>query len=347
MKKPRKSATKTEPPIQLYKVLTADGHSPYIVAYAWSLPTKNADGTWTPGAWHEEPPTVLDIGHGLHITPCPMDYWPRLDSVAYECEAEGYREDPATGSHVVALKVRLLRPITRDAAQEVSQEWKAGRWARQSRARQKEHLDAARKVAAQAKADREAARKLGVDSPALASFRYLDAVTPTESWRDVNEARHAALRYATAYLRFDPDDVKTIVKEFRGSYWLGEGGAEHLYGLAVIAKNASACASWEAYLGRKPWWRTSQGERTRLSVGDSLMWDGLLVDVTSIDDAADVFVACAYTHSRKVVGRGGDAYVEHTKKIARRFRVTREAFNAVFNPKPARAARSARAKVAA
>jgi hypothetical protein len=103
-----KKAKKVEaaPAIKLYKVLTADGHSPYITAYAWSLPTDNGDGTWTPGAWHEEPASVLKAGRGLHITPSPRTYWPQSTCVAYECEASGYRENPEENSHVVATRVR-------------------------------------------------------------------------------------------------------------------------------------------------------------------------------------------------------------------------------------------------
>ena len=134
------------PVVTLYKVLTADGHSPYITAYAWSLPIDNGDGTWTPGAWHEEPARVLDEGRGLHITPSPSAYWPRRDCIAYECEASGYRENPESDRHIVATRVRLLRPIGRDTAMDISHKWDAEQNARYVKQRQKERLDRAREA---------------------------------------------------------------------------------------------------------------------------------------------------------------------------------------------------------
>lgn len=131
-KKPAEGET-----IPLYKVLTKDGHSPYITAYAWSLPTKNDDGSYTPGAWHEEPESALDAGRGLHITPSPMRYRPNNECITYACEASGYREDPATDNHVVATKVRLLHPITNEEARKVSSDYDAGMRVRHERAENK------------------------------------------------------------------------------------------------------------------------------------------------------------------------------------------------------------------
>lgn len=159
------------PVVTLYKVLTADGHSPYITAYAWSLPIDNGDGTWTPGAWHEEPARVLDEGRGLHVTPSPSTYWPRRDCIAYECEASGYRENPESDRHIVATRVRLLRPIGRDAATDISRKWGAEQNARYVKQRQKERLGRAREAAAAKKANIEAGRKAGVACDA----RVLDA----------------------------------------------------------------------------------------------------------------------------------------------------------------------------
>jgi hypothetical protein len=36
----------------LYKALDADGKGPYS-GFKWPKPTKNKDGTWTPGEWVE------------------------------------------------------------------------------------------------------------------------------------------------------------------------------------------------------------------------------------------------------------------------------------------------------
>jgi len=288
MKTKIKPATASVAPT-LYKVLTADGHSPYITAYAWSLPTQNADGSWTPGAWHEEPASVFDLGHGLHITPAPDHYWPRNTCVAYECEASGYREDPLTDHHVVALRVRLLRPVS---------------------------MEEAREAATKARANEAARAAAGVESPALTAFRLLVELTPTESWRDVNSCRFDALAYATEYLRFDPSDVKTIYNEFRGSYWFGcgSGADERLYERAVKKGNVSACVAWEKFFGRKPWiGDTSEGKRERLAVDIKIRWEGVWCFITSMSD--EKLIACTY--------KKGTGY---ERKIDRRFTITREAF---------------------
>lgn len=266
--------------VPLYKVLTADGHSPYITAYAWSLPTQREDGSWEPGAWHEEPASVLKQGRGLHISPSPTHYTPRRDCVTYACEASGYREDPLTDHHVVATRVRLLHPITAEEADRVSREWDANRNAQYELAKQKKRLDRARIAATKATADRVAARKKGVESPALTAFRLLVELTPTESWRDVNGCRYDALKYATEWLRFDAEDVSTIHREFVGGRWFGS--SEGLYALAIQRGNKSACVAWEHHFGRKPWWhRQSDGTRERLHVDARVHLGGAWHRITS------------------------------------------------------------------
>lgn len=268
---------------KLYKVLTSDGRSPYITTYAWSLPQGNGDGTWTPGAWHEEPAEVFDRGEGLHITPKPLGYWPRHDCVAYEVEAGGYREDPLTESHVVALRVRLMRPVTEEEARRASYEWDAESHARQLKEQQREQLDRAREAAAQHKGRKEAERREGCDSPAMIGFRTLVELTPTSSWRDVNGCRLAALQYAMQWLDFDPEDVSRIYRDFGGAYWFG-ADHEHLYARAVASENKSAAVAFEHFLGRKPWWHTTRLGRERLCVGSTIVVDGMLWRVTSFHD---------------------------------------------------------------
>ena len=107
----------------LYKVLV-DGESKHFQTnandprhYRWSLPSKNDDGSWTPGDWHEVEGEVVLCHNGLHVTPEPLDWW--LDGcVVYRVEAEGIvgdptdkREDPQGRRKVAAKRVRLLYPI--------------------------------------------------------------------------------------------------------------------------------------------------------------------------------------------------------------------------------------------
>lgn len=305
--------------VKLYKVLTADGHSPHITAYAWSLPTPNGDGTYTPGAWHEEPASVFKIGHGLHITPSPGHYVLRRDCTFYEVEASGYRENPLTDHHVVALRVRLVRPITSKEADRITREWDGELYARQAKADQKRQLDKARASAMRAKAGEDAARRKGVESPALTAFRLLVELTPTESWRDVNGCRFDALRYATEWLRFGPGDVATIYNEFKGHRWFNEGSGapEGLYTLAIKNNNKSACLAWEQFFGRKAWWCRSRdsGARKRLHVGSQVRFDGVWHRVTSFRE--DYLNAVRESDGRVV-------------------RLTRKQ----IDPKPARAAKS-------
>lgn len=277
----KKKAAAPEAPTKLYKVLTADGKSPYVKDYAWSLPTPREDGSWEPGAWHEEPPSVFEHGRGLHITPSPDNHTPFATCVAYECEATGYRENPSTDHHVVALRVRLLRPVGKEEAARVSREWNSARWVRRKKASEQERMDKIRKVAVQAQANKCAAREAGIASPALTAFRMMVELTPADSWRNVNGSRYDILKYATEYLDFDPEDVRTIHREFDGARWFGENGAETLYALAVESKNNSACVAWETFLGRKPWWCSYGGKKTRAHVGISLWIDTAWHKITS------------------------------------------------------------------
>ena len=323
-KKPAEGET-----IQLYKVLTKDGHSPYITAYAWSLPTKNDDGSYTPGAWHEEPESALDAGRGLHVTPSPMRYRPNNECITYACEASGYREDPATDNHVVATKVRLLHPITNEEARKASSDYDAGTYVRAEKARNKYRLDRARQSAVEATQKNTARRAAGVQSPALLAFAILDELTPTESWRDVNSCRRDALEYATKYLKFDPDDAAKILNDYGGGYW---GNAEQSYRTAIAAKNLSACAAWERCLGRKPWWYNDPNEeRVRLALGSRIDWQGRRCTITSFK-GDESFVACAYKTEKKVTS-GGHEYEEETRIVEKRFTVTRATFAEAFGKK--------------
>lgn len=317
-------------PIQLYKVLTADGHSPYITAYAWSLPTRGADGSWVPGAWHEEPASVFDIGHGLHVTPEPDRYRPNATCVAYACEAEGYREDITTDGHVVALRVRLLRPVSDEESAAAARAWRAQEQVSYAKARNAERLKRACDVSKRARESQAALREAGVESPALLAFKTLAELTPTASWRDLNSCYQDALSYANVYLDFDPEDIRLIYAEYDGHHWFGRGSGtdEHRYAKAIEAGNKSACVAWEHFFKRKPWWlRGPEGGRSRLHVGSHFDWQGLRVKVTSFD-GADALVACAYETVRTLRDEGDERRARYEEKLVRRFKITRAEFTA-------------------
>lgn len=323
----KKSAAPAQKP-PLFKVTTGDGHSPYITAYRWSLPTQRGDGTWEPGAWHEEPPSVLDRGHGLHVTPAPRTYWPSRDCRAWHCEAEGHREDPATSHHVVALRVRLLRPATEQEVEAADRAWHAAWYARQRAEDNRKRLDRARRTAAVRAAGKAEARKKGVPSPARSAFDMLVGMTPTRSWRDVNRARSDALSYAVCYLEFDPCDVAEIHEAYRGDKWMGD--REELYKGAIMAGNPSAVVSVERFLGRRPWWHEKRGGgRERMVLHYEFCWQGRSVSITSFDDAADALVACSYQESESAHG---------PRKIKKRFTITHAEYDAHFRAKSEREA---------
>ena len=95
----------------LYKVLLA-GQSCDRGTHAWSLPTQNADGSWTPGDWHEIPASrrLALCSVGFHLTVDPRAWW-KAGRTVYLAEAEGERTERA-GDKIAFRKVRLLRRVT-------------------------------------------------------------------------------------------------------------------------------------------------------------------------------------------------------------------------------------------
>lgn len=339
-KKTKKAPAET---VTLYKVTTADGHSPYITAYAWSLPREEppGSGNWLPGEWHEEPERALNEGRGLHVTPTPTRYRPGgRSNVVYVCEAAGHRVDPATDSHVVALRVRLLRPATWDEAEDASYRWEAELRARREHEDMCERLDRARSAAKAKSLTRSAARKRGVKSPALTAFELLVEMTPTASWNDVNEARRDALQYAVDHLEFDPGDVADIAARYAGHRWMGDG--EGLYGRAAAGGNRSACVSLERHMGRKPWWTvTRDGRRERLTLGSRFWWEETWVKITSFRDDEDALVACAYEDQWAEGRYPGEGRRHVGEKIVRRFTIARAGYDAARRASAAKGCREA------
>jgi hypothetical protein len=89
-----------------YKVLNADGTCYHGGSGAWPLPTKNADGTWTPGAWVEVEGNIEACSNGLHA--CRDEQvldW--FGPAMFELEYDGEPTD--AGNKVVGRRARLLR----------------------------------------------------------------------------------------------------------------------------------------------------------------------------------------------------------------------------------------------
>jgi hypothetical protein len=91
--------------MKLYKFLQENNTSQYQNC-VWSLPTKNDDGTWTPGEWMPEIEGKLVLcGNGYHLTDAKhLLGW--RDAQLFEAE---YRGDILEGNDKVAVRcARLL-----------------------------------------------------------------------------------------------------------------------------------------------------------------------------------------------------------------------------------------------
>lgn len=103
-----------------YKVLVA-GASPQEKGFKWSLPVKQADGSWTPGEWHEVDGQLGLCHNGFHLTAIPH-YWhdqyfnKQNEDLLEVWVAEWDKEMvvDSEGTKVCVRKARLVRPASRD-----------------------------------------------------------------------------------------------------------------------------------------------------------------------------------------------------------------------------------------
>lgn len=171
-----------------------------------------------------------------------------------------------------------------------------------------------------------------IESPAYTFCRHMwrnnQQSQPGHSWQRINQAMHGTLMLAvTGGLRFDNSDFNTIMKDFRGGYWVG-CNHEALYRAAVECSNRSACMSYESWQGRKPF----NIDGKRVFVGYEFQWEGLKVTCTSIKP--DHIIACA--------PKGWDKKFKHFDSTpARRIRITREMVKEAKKPKQVEEAKAA------
>ena len=92
----------------MYKVLR-DGRSCNGGEHEWSLPTKNGDGEWTPGDWHEHDGKLAMCHSGFHITSDPPQWWDTGRDV-FEVEHDGYVVEDG-GDKICVSRVRLVRQV--------------------------------------------------------------------------------------------------------------------------------------------------------------------------------------------------------------------------------------------
>lgn len=145
---------------------------------------------------------------------------------------------------------------------------------------------------------------------------------PKHSWVKLNLWLKEALALAImSEMRFHPDEIEHIFRNFKGSFWFGDG--EWILRLACISGNASAARSylrsgpkrkrfrwtqprppghWSASLpgSSDGHWVSHVDELRRrrsldlLYVGAMFTWEGEDLTVTSFDDHRDVMIACSY-----------------------------------------------------
>ena len=93
----------------LFKVLNDDGTCCNGGNGSWSLPTKNPDGTWTPGEWMPAIEGDLEpCSHGYHLAR-EQDLLSWIGPAIFEAEYRG--EMIEAGDKVVVREARLLRRL--------------------------------------------------------------------------------------------------------------------------------------------------------------------------------------------------------------------------------------------
>ncbi len=158
------------------------------------------------------------------------------------------------------------------------------------------------------------------NSSALKLIKLVWNNASRKSWPTFNHAMQDAVSLAIkSGMEFGVDDFKTIFDTMRGWKWfVSEGNVygEWMYRLAVESKNASACRSFEAWKGRKPFIVDGQ----RLHVRCPFNWQGIPVKVTSFAEDQSYVTACSY---RKET-RGDSHYLYETGTVDKRYKITHE-----------------------
>ncbi len=102
------NATKGGVGAVFYKVLNSEGYSCIGGSFKWSLPTKNDDGSWTPGEWAPEiEGPLVECRNGYHLaTIGQLPQWlgPRI----FVAEVDGEIVESSNKEKWVARKVRLV-----------------------------------------------------------------------------------------------------------------------------------------------------------------------------------------------------------------------------------------------
>ena len=103
------------------KATTTTGYAPIHGDTRYDLPTRNDDGSWTPGAWHRvEVGAVEYRARGVHVCqPSQLRYWaelirrvrPGLRTRVWVVEYRGQVSIGANG--FAAREVRLVRPYVK------------------------------------------------------------------------------------------------------------------------------------------------------------------------------------------------------------------------------------------
>jgi len=239
--------------VVLYKVLDASGCSCNGGELKWSLPTKNDDGSWTPGEWMPEiEGPLVECRNGYHLATLEqLLEW--LDARIFVAEVGGEHFEASERDKWVARRVRLLsetawderrsRLFAADCAERVLHIYES-RYPGDSRVR--ECIDTARRYAngqatmeeldAAGDAAWDAVRTAARDAVRTAARASAGAAAGDAAWAAAAGAARAAAGDAAGAARAARDAAGDAA-------WAAAGDAA---GAARAARDAAGDAAWAA-----------------------------------------------------------------------------------------------------
>lgn len=160
-------------------------------------------------------------------------------------------------------------------------------------------------------------------STGLQFVLYVYEHATRKSWTGLNGCLTDALEIAIrSGMKFEVGDIEEFPK--KGFWFDGELHYAAACGGTRGYDHPSFVKTFESYQKRKPWlWAEQTKTPSRLHVGARFHWEGLLVEVTSMDDNADHIIACNYESSQE-------------RKVRKRFTITHEELTAVRKAADAR-----------
>lgn len=152
------------------------------------------------------------------------------------------------------------------------------------------------------------------------------------SWQLFNQAVWQSCQLAAESFKWEKGDIEKMLALANRRYSIvkclpSPDGLEWLYSIAVKADNISFIEEYERWLGRPPLIvdGVDGKQKGRLHLGATFTWYGQSVEVTSM--AVEYAVACSYktVEPATVCKSCGCCRTYETRKVAKRYRIDREA----------------------